>query len=447
MRSLFKIFNALINIGVTPDLDPEQVRPVRMTNRMNFYGLILCAIFTTSFFVMGASPAAYAVMCGAVCLCVSFLLNKKGFFLVAPIVGTLSASAVILIICLMSSLRIDGQYMIIAETGMPLLMINRRKWRVILSVSSVPIISMILLLHAPHFDLIHVEATSLDVLNEAMIYAGTVLVVLQITHYYLDMARDNEVIRKQQHMLMESSRMSELGLMAAGVAHEINNPLMVIRGRAEVLRMKLKSGVTLDTASLESTCESIEKSVERVAKIIQGLKHLSRDGNADPFIAVSLDSIIQEIYVFCKERLEKSSIGFRIIGVNPKMLIKCRSVQIGQVLVCLIGNSIDAISDLGDKWISIVAADHPDHVEIRIVDSGKGIDKAVARRMMQAFYTTKAVGRGTGLGLSISQSIIEQHHGELKYLPDQPHTTFMMTIPKAEKLEGDSLESPMKKVA
>lgn len=106
-------------------------------------------------------------------------------------------------------------------------------------------------------------------------------------------------------------------------------------------------------------------------------------------------------------------------------------MQISQVLVNVIGNAIDAIAGLSEKWIRVEVYDKNDKVFFTITDSGKGIPLEIQEKIMHPFFTTKGVNIGTGLGLSISKSIIEEHGGFLNYNVSSPNTQFVFELRKA----------------
>lgn len=107
-------------------------------------------------------------------------------------------------------------------------------------------------------------------------------------------------------------------------------------------------------------------------------------------------------------------------------------MQISQVLLNLINNAADAIADLPEKKITLKIKKVTHFVEISVVDSGLGIDPAIAEKMMQPFFTTKEVGKGTGLGLSISKGIVEKHKGFISFDFNAKNTTFVISLPKAQ---------------
>src|SRR5690606_15168314 len=104
-------------------------------------------------------------------------------------------------------------------------------------------------------------------------------------------------------------------------------------------------------------------------------------------------------------------------------------------------NSFDAIEFLPDKWIEVSAHKNDHKIQLYFKDSGKGIPKDIASKIMEPFFSTKQEGKGTGLGLALARGIAEKHGGSLQYLPDMPHTTFLLEIP--ESLHPEAWETPM----
>lgn len=175
--------------------------------------------------------------------------------------------------------------------------------------------------------------------------------------------------------------------------------------------------------------QKLEEVTWRIHTIIKSLRNFSRDGEQDEMVVASLDQIISETLDLCQERMKSKNIRPILHNVEP-LDINCRPVQISQVFVNLISNSIDAISEQESPWIEISTKRLKDnYVEISFVDSGGGIPEKIRNRILQPFFTTKEVGEGTGLGLSISVGIIQAHGGTLELDSDHPHTRFVITLP------------------
>lgn len=256
---------------------------------------------------------------------------------------------------------------------------------------------------------------SRSVLNEEMIYAA---------------AQDVTKARESEVKMFHSARLASLGEMASGIAHEINNPLAIIRARSSQIKGLIQDR-QFDKA--ESELGRIEATVDRIATIIRGLKTLSRDSTHDPKEAVSFLLILDDSLELARERIKAAGIELRLDKETLSRLPKVtgRPAQLGQVVVNLFNNSFDAIREQGSKWIEISARVSGPYVEILFTDSGRGIPPEIVSRMMDPFYTTKGVGKGTGLGLSISRSIVQEYGGDLKYDPDCPNTRFVLSLPVA----------------
>ena len=239
-----------------------------------------------------------------------------------------------------------------------------------------------------------------------------------------------EEISKKDAMLLNAEKLSSLGEMAAGVAHEINNPLAIIRGRLELINEALANGKT-DPDKLAKMIKSATAACDRIVKIVSGLKFFARDGSQDLEEVVEISFIINETLGFCQERFKGSDVKLHVEASEKSPKIKCQSVQVSQVLLNLLNNAFDAVKGTKDPWVKVIVEEDKEHVHIYVKDSGHGIDKKVAEKIMQPFVTTKKVGEGTGLGLSVSKGIIEEHNGILKLEPEEENTTFHITLPQA----------------
>lgn len=237
---------------------------------------------------------------------------------------------------------------------------------------------------------------------------------------------------KEAHVsLVQSSKMSALGEMAAGLAHEINNPLAVIQANAGILQ-ELVQEQGIDGPAVKQISSTIERTSERIAKIVKGLRSFSRDGTRDPFVQTPLKSIVEDTLALCAEKVRNAGIDLRVKDIPADLKCDCRPSQISQVLLNLVGNARDAISDLPEKWIEIECIDKGPSVTISVTDSGRGIPEQVLKKIFQPFFTTKEVGKGTGLGLSISRGIIEGHGGTFQVNSNCPNTQFVIELSKVQ---------------
>jgi signal transduction histidine kinase len=226
---------------------------------------------------------------------------------------------------------------------------------------------------------------------------------------------------------MHSAKMSSLGEMASGISHEINNPLTIIKGKAGTIR-KILSTENPDLLKAQAELLKVEQTVDRISKIIKGLKSFSRNGTNDPKEPTLLVNIIEDTLELCRERFHSREIQLRIGNISD-VIIEARPEQISQILINLLGNSLDAIANLPKRWISIETHIEGNLVQVIITDSGNGIEAKIAEKMMQPFFTTKDIGEGTGLGLSISMGLARDHKGKLSYDSTSANTRFVLELP------------------
>jgi PAS domain S-box-containing protein len=238
--------------------------------------------------------------------------------------------------------------------------------------------------------------------------------------------------KNTQIQLVQSSKMSSLGEMAGGIAHEINSPLSIIIGKISFLRTLLENG-KLEFTQLRPEFELIKDTAFRIAKIIRGLLSFSRDSAQDALVPTHVNQILEDCLALCQEQFEYRGVKI-MIEEKFEGCIDCRSSQIAQIILNLMHNSLDAVESLPEKWVKISTLERDaNQVEIRVTDSGKGIKSEIQAKMMQPFFTTKDIGKGTGLGLSVSSGLAQSNQGQLYYDPQAGHTSFVIKLPMNSK--------------
>jgi PAS domain S-box-containing protein len=256
----------------------------------------------------------------------------------------------------------------------------------------------------------------------------------------IGLIRDITEIKNIQNSMIAQSKMASLGEMAAEIAHEINNPLMIVQAKAQMLLEKLScSTKPLDQSRLEKDLQAIENNSLRIDKIIKSLKSVSRQSGQDPLEQVSILKLVDEAYEIAKERFQGHQIKFTIQidkDVDYMSMVKARGSEIVQVLLNLLNNSFDAIVNQKNGWVKIGVSALEAGFRIDVIDSGPKLSEDIIARMMQPFFTTKAKGYGTGLGLSVSKQIISNHQGEFYFDEKAPMTQFSFylkrSVPKTD---------------
>lgn len=232
-----------------------------------------------------------------------------------------------------------------------------------------------------------------------------------------------------QTSLIETSKFISLGQMAGGLAHEINNPLAVIMGKI----YQLRKGARNESVDLKAVLEAvtiIEKSADRISKIVIALRSFSGETTLDRFETVPLETLVDQILLFFFNRFATHQIRFELEPSVGATLIPCRPGLIQQILMHLFSNSLDAVMEQKVRWIKLDVRSQDDFFEISVTDSGQGIATEHQPRLMEPFFTTKEIGKGNGLGLSVSKGLIESQGGTLTLDLKSPHTRFLIRLPK-----------------
>ncbi len=243
-----------------------------------------------------------------------------------------------------------------------------------------------------------------------------------------ELVNTRKELRAQEAVTQYSSKLANIGQMAAGVAHEVNNPLAIIQGSAGIIAGLVDEEV-IDRKNLKLFSEKIVTTSDRIAQIVKSLRSLSRGGEQDPFAPLSIKAVVQSCLDISDHILKQSEIKVIITEGKKDFMVMGREVQLGQVLLNLLSNAIDAVKNLDEKWIRIDYGHSDGLVWIEVIDSGEGIPREISGKIMEPFFTTKEKEEGTGLGLSISSRIINEHGGKLTYEIERANTTFRIAFP------------------
>jgi signal transduction histidine kinase len=264
--------------------------------------------------------------------------------------------------------------------------------------------------------------------------------IIQNFNSQLNLKKTNNELQNSQEAqvqqtvkLIHTSRLAALGEMAAGIAHEVNNPLAIISGSLQQLERKFDRQEFTDIEALKRHTQRSQQAIERITKIINGLRLFSQQSDSLPKVTVPLKEIVNDTLGFCAELLKARYVRLDIDAI-PEVMIDCHPVQISQVLINLIKNAEDALgaeAEESERWVKIIFEEEVDMLKIHVANGGPRIPDEIQHKLFIPFFTTKGVGEGTGLGLSISRGIMHEHGGDLILNDSEKQTTFTILLPKA----------------
>ncbi len=233
-------------------------------------------------------------------------------------------------------------------------------------------------------------------------------------------------LKEAQTQLLQAEKMASLGILTAGVAHEINNPLNFIRGGCIGLENQLKSGRICDAERVEVLLESINTGVDRVSSIVKSLNQFSgaKDNNEQNCDIVA---IIENCLIMLQSRLNDRIAIIKEYD-QDKLILLGNSSDLHQAIIHILHNAVQSIADKG--IIRVRVQRKHNHIVLEIRDSGCGIEGKHLAHVTDPFYTTKSPGEGVGLGLSLTYSIIRAHNGRIEF-ESEPNvgTTVRISLP------------------
>ncbi|OCA81234.1 sensor histidine kinase [Pseudobacillus wudalianchiensis] len=245
-------------------------------------------------------------------------------------------------------------------------------------------------------------------------------------HAVIVYSKDVTEKRQMEAQLLHSGQLAAIGEMAAGVAHELNNPLTAIIGNTQLLlRMNDSNERT------KPLLDDIDHCGKRCRTIIRSLLAFSRQEEFS-FKPCTLNQAVSEALSLTRRQIEKQNIQLEINLSSSLPYINGNLQQLSQVAVNLLINAKDALQEVKDRKRKIIIETKADDQSafLAITDNGTGIDSEIINEIFHPFFTTKAANSGTGLGLPVSFGIAKSHGGQLLAESIQPHkTTFTLTIP------------------
>jgi signal transduction histidine kinase len=235
-------------------------------------------------------------------------------------------------------------------------------------------------------------------------------------------------LQQAQTLLLQSERMATLGELSARLAHEINNPLGIIKNYLQLLNRLL-----IENKRGSDYVKIVMQEINRIAVIIRRLLDLGRPMDVK-FESVDVLELIYETTGMLSAQLKEAQIDLRLEIAKPLPNIMAWPDGLRQVFLNLILNSKDAIGSNGNITIEVITGKQT--IQILLADSGPGINSEDATRIFEPFFSTKDLKSGTGLGLSVCRQIITNHNGSIEVCPDKKGGCFRIELPIEQEKTG-----------
>jgi two-component system NtrC family sensor kinase len=245
-----------------------------------------------------------------------------------------------------------------------------------------------------------------------------------ITHM-VGVERDITEELRLQEQLVQTERLSAIGELVAGVAHEINNPLQTVVGSVELMLEDHPS------AAARQDLETVRREAARAAQIVRSLLAFVRRGTSDR-APVDVNEIVQQAVSLRAFQIQQKAITLTVDLVEAPVVVRGSRDELQQVVMNLLLNAEQAVDTGGRGAVAIRTSSSGGHHVVEVADNGPGVGDELRGRIFEPFFTTKPVGEGTGLGLSISHGIAAGHGGTLELVPSERGAAFRLLLPAAD---------------
>ena len=405
----------------------DKINKLNIFSKMVYTAIPVVLAMGSFFLFKGVVEAAISCYILFFILLISLVLNKKGYTILSCYLGLVSAANTVTYMGYMMDKPTGTIFYLLSMIIFPWTVLGlENKKHSFLITGYISLLAII-------FEAMSLGHSGYVQVPEVVSWVETGLgamffifyLMMNFNQYIKKQIKDHQQILNQKEILLKQSKLSDLGLLAGKIAHEINNPLLIIG--LEVNKLKMKN---LKDEEKEKTINRIFKTIERISSMVKSMKNIIRDGTADEPGEENLLCLISEVQDLCSFRLKDKEVDLILENLDGKSIFCVKNV-VEQSIVNLINNSIDELENSPkDKWIKITTEENDDLIIIKVIDSGEGISEEVKSKLFEDFFTTKELGKGSGLGLSISKQQLNKIGCDINYELYEGNTCFNITIPK-----------------
>nr|BDT26891.1 HAMP domain-containing histidine kinase [Bacteriovorax sp. HI3] len=299
----------------------------------------------------------------------------------------------------------------------------------------ITILNIVLVNQLKRLDMLPANVVPLDGMDRFLV-TSTVFGIILITALCIlaDILREKTTSEKEelQNKSFRLTQLASLGNLATGVAHEINNPLSVIKGCQYKIRRMLESERPVDKKALENYMDKIERNVKRIQDVTFSMRSISDKSNRR-IAPINMQELLMSVATMAKERIGNRDIQIHTYFKQTGLYFSGIYNEIFRAIYIIVENALDELIDLsrGNGQIEITLDDYGPNMVIFIRDNGRGIPEEFTKNIFDPFFTTKSIGQATGLGLTYSSNIITFNGGTLEFVPAPGKgACFKVVLPK-----------------
>lgn len=252
-------------------------------------------------------------------------------------------------------------------------------------------------------------------------------------YQFVSIRYDVTETKKLNEEILVSQKLSSIGEVSAQIIHEVMNPLSIISLSLEELQLQVEdiNDGSPQFKRIDSLLENVNTNYNRIEEIFNNMRSVLATNTQDKVVPTNIRKVLESTLTLINTKLKSKKIDLNYENLNETHLALSNHSDLSQVLLNMINNSSDAISEYQSRWINISSKIQDDFVVLTIADSGPGIPQDIAVRIFDSLFTTKGDKKGTGLGMGICRKLIEKVGGTIVLDKNAPNTTFIIRLKAA----------------